>query len=150
MAPIIHTIPIHYSGDTLLILTNPRSTLGRWNNKPYYLLAAGDQNSQNPHNSDEDDSSEASEIPHQPPVQHEFHYQVSSYNLIAASKMFKKMLSPTPWGAWQEAKPTAADGLKHVITRNFDPKALEYILRIIHDETHQIPLNIDVYQLTNI
>jgi hypothetical protein len=83
---------------------------------------------------------------HEPIAGSELRYQVSSIHLKNTSQNFRNMLSL----GFSESVIDPEDGKYHVMVEEFNPKALEHVINIIHAKSWRLPEHLTLEQLADI
>lgn len=136
-------------GDTILLLKDPLEKLKEWADS----TPASDEDSDD-ESEPEDATSTATQNPASPAKQHdkpstpspEIHYQVFSTQLKNVSKYFRNIFT----GNFSETVPDQTDGKYHIAAEDFHPKAMEYVLNIVHVKTRRLPRKMDLELLAHI
>jgi hypothetical protein len=84
--------------------------------------------------------------PQEPTTNSELRYQVSSIHLKNTSQYFRN----TFFLGFRESVIDPEDGKHHVMVEEFNPKALEHVMNIIHAKSWRLPEHLTLEQLAHI
>ena len=135
---------IDEEGDTILVLKKPLEKLKDWPESPVDSIRAAASDSEDGSDIERGDVETAGgdHLESTP----EFHFQVSSTQLKNASKYFRNMFA----SGFSETVPDPDDGRYHITAENFNPKAFEVVMNIIHVKTSRLPKRVDLELLAHI